>query len=276
MLSGFDSLRSSIIEKLKEFCSEAHHPLILPLFEAALYSLSSGKRLRPLLTIKTAEIYHVAEDVALTPACALEMIHAYSLIHDDLPCMDDDDMRRGAPTLHKVYDEGHAVLTGDFLLTYAFELLATAPGLNAETRLALTRTLAERAGANGMLGGQVIDLSIEELDFDLETIELMHRKKTGALFACALEFGGIIGRAPARDLALLKQIGEEFGIAYQIFDDLEDAGEDNTSCLQILTPSQAQALAQEKLTLVSSLLSSLSVPSLPLSSLLDSLSPKVH
>lgn len=266
-LDGLDLVN----KKLEEFFETPSHLLIAPLFEAALYSLSSGKRLRPLLVLKSAELFNVSPEIAAAPACALEMIHTYSLIHDDLPCMDDDDLRRGKPTLHKMFNEGHAVLTGDMLLTYAFEILSSAQGLSSDAKLKLVRTLSERAGSSGMLGGQVIDLATEELDLDLKTILLMHKQKTGALFSCALEFGGIMGEASADDLLLLKQIGEEFGIAYQIYDDLEDEGEEGASCLQVLTPEQAKLLAQEKLDLAHTLLNSLSIDASSLSSFLNQL-----
>jgi geranylgeranyl diphosphate synthase, type II len=124
------------------------------LFAAARYSLlSPGKRMRPLLAIATAEIYDIPQEQVLIPACALEMVHTYSLIHDDLPCMDDDDLRRGRPTLHKVYGEGQAVLAGDFLLTYAFEVLSSLPFLSAEQKIDLVRCLSSHAGSEGMIGG---------------------------------------------------------------------------------------------------------------------------
>src|SRR5262249_10090652 len=129
---------------------------------------------------------------ALHPACALEMIHTYSLIHDDLPCMDDDDYRRGKPALHKQYSEGHAVLTGDYLLTYAFEILADSPHLTADKRIKMISTLAKRIGSHGMVGGQVMDLALEGEPVNLETLDLLHQHKTAALLVAALEFGGII------------------------------------------------------------------------------------
>ncbi|MBS0629039.1 MAG: polyprenyl synthetase family protein [Verrucomicrobia bacterium] len=129
------------------------------LFEAAHYSLEGGKRLRPLLTLAIVQTFDQPIEHALRPACTLEMIHTYSLIHDDLPCMDDDDFRRGKPSLHKAYHESHAVLTGDFLLTYAFEVLATAPNLTDTQKTRLIATLAHRAGSQGMIGGQILDIA---------------------------------------------------------------------------------------------------------------------
>ncbi len=261
----FEDLKEALDQRLRELVSKPPHALLNPLFDAARYTLlSSGKRLRPLLTLITAQIYHVPLEAALTPACALELIHTYSLIHDDLPCMDNDDLRRGKPTLHKAYNEGHALLTGDFLLTYAFEVLSQAPALSAEIKLSLIATLAEYAGANGMIGGQLIDLSSQDRALDLETLILMHHKKTAALFSAALTFGGLLGKAAPGDFLLLKQIGENLGCAFQIFDDLEDAGDGASSCLQLLTPQSAEKLAEEKFALVDRDLSALSKPADPL------------
>ena len=264
----FDPLREAIEHKLSELVLKSPHALIEPLFEAARYSLlSSGKRFRPLLTLVAAQTYGAPLETALIPACALELIHTYSLIHDDLPCMDDDDLRRGKPTLHKVYNEGHALLTGDFLLTYAFEVISKAPALSAEVKLTLIRVLAESAGANGMVGGQLIDIAIQDTCADLETLLLMHSKKTAALFSAALTFGGLIGAAPTDDLFLLKQIGDNLGSAFQIFDDLVDAGDGKSSCLQQLAPQKAEELAEEKLALIKRDLNSLSKAADPLESL---------
>ena len=193
------------------------------LFDSARYSLlSPGKRLRPLLVLAAAESYGALESHALHPACALEMIHTYSLIHDDLPCMDNDDLRRGKPTLHKVYPEWHALLTGDYLLTYAFEVLVRAPHLNAEQKIALVRCLSSHAGAHGMIGGQMIDLLFEGKTVDWGILEQMHRGKTASLITAALEFGGIIANAPAKDMDLLRQSGMAIGVAFQLIDDVLD------------------------------------------------------
>lgn len=270
MTYTLSQLRELVVARLNELIDQQAHPAIYPLFEAARYSLlSPGKRLRPLLTLVTAQMYGSLMENALTPACALELIHSYSLIHDDLPCMDDDDLRRGKPTLHKVYDEGFAVLTGDFLLTYAFELLSKAPALSAETRLVLIQTLAERAGAEGMIGGQVIDLHHNTIRLSQETIELMHMKKTAALFSCALEFGGHLGHASQEEILKLKEIGENFGSAFQIFDDLSDAGEKGCSCLKIYSCQEAQDLAEQKLSRAHRTLTELSTPSTHLRECLD-------
>jgi len=194
-----------------------------PLFASARYSLlSPGKRLRPLLVLATCASYGVAEEAALGPACALEMIHTYSLIHDDLPCMDDDALRRGKPTLHKVVPEWHALLTGDYLLTYAFEILADAPHLSARQKIALVKTLSSRAGAGGMIGGQMIDLLYTGQAINWDILEQMHSGKTASLMTAALEFGGIIAQAPEEDMRALQSTGLAMGTAFQLIDDLLD------------------------------------------------------
>jgi geranylgeranyl diphosphate synthase type II len=246
------------LEKLLATPPNAPHA---SLFEAARYSLfSGGKRLRPLLTLTTAEAYGAPLINALHPACALELVHTYSLIHDDLPCMDDDDLRRGKPTLHKVYAEGHAVLTGDFLLTYAFQVLSESPNLSAEQRLALIQVLSQAAGPNGMIGGQVVDIASEGKTLDWKTLEFMHLGKTAALFAAAILFGGIIGNAPASDLPKLEEIGLKFGLAFQIADDLDDHAHEphKATAITLLGPEQAQQLHQQLLTDAHTTLHSLS------------------
>lgn len=193
------------------------------LFEAARYSLfSSGKRIRPLLVLATVKVFGDELEKALLPACAIELIHTYSLIHDDLPCMDNDDFRRGKPTLHKVYPEWHALLTGDFLLTHAFEIIAKSPGLSAEQKLQLTHTLAKRAGGHGMVGGQFLDLESDGQTLQLPQLELLHRMKTGELLVACIEFGAIISNANSADGDKLKKFGKKIGLAFQIIDDVLD------------------------------------------------------
>lgn len=193
------------------------------LYEAAQYStLGGGKRLRPLLTLITTELLGGELSKAITSACALELIHAYSLIHDDLPCMDDDDYRRGIPTLHKKFTEGHAVLTGDFLLTYAFEVIANDSNLDNTQRVRLIQTLCKYAGSEGMIGGQVLDIESEGKKIDLKKLELIHRCKTAALITAAIEFGGIIANTSDDNMKLLTKFGTEIGLAFQIVDDVID------------------------------------------------------
>lgn len=199
------------------------------LFDAACYSLfSGGKRIRPILTLATAEIFGCEQKTALGPACALEMLHTYSLIHDDLPCMDNDDFRRGQPTLHKKFSEGHAVLTGDYLLTYAFSVIARDPLLSNQKKISLISVLAERAGAEGMIGGQVMDIKSFGKNLELNTLQQIHNQKTGSLISAAVEFGGIIASVSAENLSILKQFGHTIGLAFQIVDDILDV----TSSLQ--------------------------------------------
>ncbi|MFI0435197.1 MAG: polyprenyl synthetase family protein [Parachlamydiaceae bacterium] len=193
------------------------------LFESARYVLlGGGKRLRPTLTLATTRALQGNPDLALTPACTLELIHTYSMIHDDLPCMDNDDYRRGKLTLHKKYNEGYAVLTGDYLLTYAFEILATDPHLSTEKRLQLIQTLAQRSGSDGMIGGQVMDLRYEGKNIELEDLRLLHHNKTGALITAAVEFGGIVANATSVQMNQLRQFGQALGLAFQIVDDILD------------------------------------------------------
>lgn len=215
--------QGQIIEQELDRLVPLHHGPYQQLFEAARYALlGGGKRLRPILTLTTTRLLEGDPHLALTPACTLELIHTYSMIHDDLPCMDDDDYRRGKLTVHRKYSEGHAVLTGDFLLTYAFEVLATQPHLNAEKKSQLIATLAHRSGSDGMIGGQVMDLASEGKKISLDQLRLLHRNKTAALITAAIEFGGIIGNATPVQLDHLRQFGEAIGLAFQIVDDILD------------------------------------------------------
>jgi geranylgeranyl pyrophosphate synthase len=150
------------------------------------------------------------------------MVHTYSLIHDDLPCMDDDDYRRGKLAVHRKYSEGHAVLTGDFLLTYAFEVLATDNFLSYEQKVKLIATLSRQSGGQGMIGGQVIDMASEKKKISLETLQLLHKNKTAALITASVEFGGIIANAPEKHLKQLRLYGENVGLAFQVVDDILD------------------------------------------------------
>jgi len=193
------------------------------LYEAARYSLlAPGKRLRPLLALTTAEMLGKMSNDILIAACTLEMVHTYSLIHDDLPCMDNDDFRRGKPTLHRVYNEGHAVLVGDFLLTYAFETLAKL-SLSSSDKIKLMLALTHGAGAEGMIGGQVIDLSLEgNTSSDIQLIQRMHEQKTGALIAASVKYGAILGGASSEETEILFRFGQKLGLAFQIIDDILD------------------------------------------------------
>jgi farnesyl diphosphate synthase len=186
-------------------------------------SLSGGKRLRPFLVVKSSGLFDVPEDQALTCGAALEMVHCYSLVHDDLPAMDDSDLRRGIPSLHKAWNEAIAILAGDGLLTEAFALLSRSDsGLDPEVALELISALAEAAGCRGMCAGQAIDLSEERSDLDLAGISRLQALKTGALFGFACQAGAILGRAGQRERQALADYAAAFGLIFQIGDDLLD------------------------------------------------------
>jgi farnesyl diphosphate synthase len=193
-------------------------------YEAMRYSaLAPGKRLRPFLVLAGARLFGIARGCALQVAAAIEMVHAYSLVHDDLPAMDDSDLRRGRPTCHKEFDEATAVLAGDGLLTAAFEVLAHPDTHNdPAVRCELVAALAGAAGAAGMVGGQMIDLIAERQALDIGAITRLQRMKTGALIAFACEAGAILAKAPAEPRIALRGYAHDLGLAFQIADDLLD------------------------------------------------------
>jgi farnesyl diphosphate synthase len=189
--------------------------------------LNGGKRLRPFLLMETASLFSVGNKGVLRAACALECLHCYSLIHDDLPCMDDDDLRRGKPTVHKAFDEATAVLAGDALLTFAFDILADpATGDDPEIRATLVQKLARAAGQGGMIGGQVLDIAAETRTLAKNEILQLQAMKTGALIRFACEAGGILGEASAQEYQSLSCFGEIIGQAFQLADDLLDVTAD--------------------------------------------------
>ena len=195
-----------------------------PLFEAMRYAcIGGGKRVRPLLLAATAGLYGVGRAAAVRCGVAIESIHVYSLIHDDLPCMDDDAMRHGKPTLHRAYNEAMAVLAGDALQAFAFELLAD-PITSGDpfTRAELVTVLAGASGANGMVGGQVLDMAAEQGGFDLHMVTRLQQLKTGALLAAAVEMGAVLGRVPPEGRTHLRAYSRDIGLAFQIADDLLD------------------------------------------------------
>jgi farnesyl diphosphate synthase len=194
------------------------------LVEAMRYAtIGGGKRIRPLLVKATAQMFGVDAEAALRAGIAIEAIHVYSLIHDDLPCMDDDAMRHGKPTLHKAFDEATAVLAGDALHAFAFEILSD-PAVSADpfVRIELVRALATASGLHGMAGGQMMDLVAETSDFDLPTITRLQQLKTGALLGAAIEMGAILGHVPPEGRTHLHGYARDIGLAFQIVDDLID------------------------------------------------------
>ena len=200
------------------------------LAESMKYSLmAGGKRLRPILLMAAADAVGGHGEDYLPSACALEIIHTYSLIHDDLPAMDDDDYRRGRLTNHKVYGAGIATLAGDALLTLAFEVLARQEGVSAETLLRVVREFSVAAGANGMVGGQALDLESEGKHIDRDTLCRMHMAKTGALFRAAVRSGAILAGADEAQLSALTEYAEAFGLAFQITDDILDVTGDEAA-----------------------------------------------
>ncbi len=223
-------------------------------------SLGAGKRLRPFLLIETATMFGVAHVAALPAAGALECIHCYSLVHDDLPAMDDDDLRRGKPTVHKAYDEATAILAGDALLTLAFEILS-AEEVHEDTaiRLELVQALAKACGADGMAGGQMLDLAAETIPASLDDIRLIQSLKTGCLIKHACHAGAILGRASDEQTACLLAYAEKLGLAFQIADDLldhesspdaigkatqKDANAGKATFVSLLGADEARTLAQ--------------------------------
>ncbi|MDY0240835.1 MAG: polyprenyl synthetase family protein [Rhodospirillaceae bacterium] len=195
-----------------------------PLQEAMRYAcLDGGKRLRPFLVLETAKLFNVAERAALRTAAAIELVHCYSLVHDDLPAMDDDDLRRGRPTCHKAFDEATAILAGDALLTKAFEVLAgPATHPDPQVRCELVWELATASGDRGMVGGQMFDLRAGLLDMDVQAVTRLQQMKTGRLIGFACEAGAILGKAPASHRQALKMFAHDLGLAFQIADDILD------------------------------------------------------
>ncbi len=194
--------------------------------QAMRYSIfAGGKRLRPALVLAAAEAAGSPAAQALPAACAIEMLHTYSLVHDDLPAMDNDDLRRGKPTSHRVYGEAVAVLAGDALLTLAFQLLgqqSLLEGLPAERSLQVVVEVAEASGTKGMIGGQIVDTAAAEKPLKAEELEFVHRAKTGALFKASVRSGAIIAGADQKALQELTLYAEYFGLGFQIVDDILD------------------------------------------------------
>ena len=212
------------------------------LVEAMRYSvIGGGKRVRPLLVCATAQLFGVTRQAAVNAGCAVEAIHAYSLIHDDLPCMDDDEMRHGKPTLHKAYDEATAVLAGDCLHALAFDILTMSDTSNDPfVRAELVAALSRASGHEGMAGGQMMDIVSDEQEYDLQQVTRLQQLKTGALLAASVEMGAILGRVPPEGRTHLRAYARDIGLAFQIADDLLDVEGDEEKAGKALRKDEGQ------------------------------------
>ncbi|MDQ0269389.1 polyprenyl synthetase family protein [Cytobacillus purgationiresistens] len=223
-LNSFTEMHKQLlVEKMSESVNRLEAPSVIK--ESMLYSLEAGgKRIRPLLLFATIAAFGQETKKGLNTAAALEMVHTYSLIHDDLPSMDDDDLRRGKPTNHKVFGEAYAVLAGDALLTYSFQLIADTDSNHAspEVKLALIQEFSKAAGAEGMVGGQVADIAGEEKQLSLPELEYIHINKTGKLLAFSVIAGAILSGADEERKKSLTEFATHLGLAFQIRDDILD------------------------------------------------------
>jgi geranylgeranyl diphosphate synthase type II len=239
--------RLLVDEALEQYLPQASDPP-KEIHEAVRYSVfAGGKRLRPILILAATEAAGGQTEQALGAAAAIEMIHTYSLIHDDLPAMDDDDYRRGRLTCHKVYGEAMAILAGDALLTQAFILLSTEPApanSDPDARLRVIHEIALAAGSKGMVGGQVVDMLQEDREIDLPTLTYLHEHKTGALIRVCLRVGGILASAGSEQMEALTRYGERIGLAFQIVDDILDL----EGSLEVLGKQAGSDLRKKKAT----------------------------
>ena len=223
MLTEIWQKRLKLVEKQLAEELKANPALDNKLAEAMEYSLmAGGKRMRPILVMAAADAVGGQGEDFLTTGCALEMIHTYSLIHDDLPAMDNDDYRRGKPTNHKVFGDAMAILAGDALLTLAFEVVGRQQGVSDAKKLAVVREFSIAAGQSGMVGGQALDLEAEGRQIDMDALQRLHMGKTGALFRAAIRSGAILAGASDEQLAALSEYADKFGLAFQITDDILD------------------------------------------------------
>jgi geranylgeranyl diphosphate synthase type II len=239
----FESDRAGIEEALDRLLpKEEAHPASI--HKAMRYSVfAGGKRIRPILCLEAAAMFSENPVAAVSAGCALEFIHTYSLIHDDLPALDNDDFRRGKPTCHKVFGEAIAILAGDALLTLAFQTLAFVP-VEPQRRLNILATIAQAAGTDrGMIGGQVADLEAEKKTPDVGTLEYIHRSKTAALIRASIVAGGIAGGATNEDVERMKCFGENIGWAFQVVDDILDVEESSAVLGKTAGKDQAQQKA---------------------------------
>ena len=230
MMKSYMQRKMDLInQQLNEIYTE-NMALNKDLAKAMNYSLmAGGKRLRPILIMAAADALGVDGEKFFRLSTSIEFIHTYTLIHDDLPAMDNDDYRRGKLTNHKVFGEALAILAGDALLTMAFEIIATDKNVDAETKVKIITEMSKAAGAEGMVGGQVIDMQSENKKIDIQTLKQMHAAKTGALFCAAIRSGAILAGADEKQLANLTEYARQFGLAFQITDDILDVvGDEKT------------------------------------------------
>ncbi len=240
---GLDSLRQAVDDRLDAWLPRADEAPAR-LHESMRYSVfAGGKRVRPILVILACRAVGGADEAAMPAACAIECIHTYSLIHDDLPAMDDDDLRRGRPSNHKAFDEATAVLSGDALLTVAFEI-ATGRSVNTVAAAKTVQELAVSAGWAGMVGGQMADLQAEGEEPSEDALRFIHKRKTGALIRAAVRCGAIAGEADDAQLAALTTYAEKVGLAFQIADDILDV----TATSEQLGKTAGKDQSAEKLT----------------------------
>ncbi len=241
---AFERIQADIDDTFDAFLpvpSDSRAQLVEAMRHAAI---GGGKRVRPLLLTATAELFGVARTAAVNAACAVEAIHGYSLIHDDLPCMDDDDLRHGKPTVHKAYGEATAVLAGDALHALAFDIL-TQPDTSADPFVAaeLVTCLARASGHEGMAGGQMMDMMAGETRYDLAQITRLQQLKTGALLAASVEMGAILGRVQPEGRGPLRAYARDIGLAFQIADDLLDVEGDQALAGKALRKDAGQGKA---------------------------------
>jgi geranylgeranyl diphosphate synthase type II len=242
--SFFEEDRLSVDAQLEKLMpAESVEPSAI--HTAMRYSVfAGGKRIRPILCLEAARVFQADVAAALYPGCAIEFIHTYSLIHDDLPALDNDDLRRGKPTCHKKFGEATAILAGDALLTLAFETIA-ATSVSSERRVAMVTEIASAAGTvNGMVGGQVADLEAEGKPVGPEMLEYIHRSKTAALIRASITAGALCTGAPSEDVARLRRFGETIGWAFQVTDDILDVEESSAA----LGKTAGKDIAQQKAT----------------------------
>jgi geranylgeranyl diphosphate synthase type II len=246
MIQAYQALCQNRVDAALALLFEPPRAELSRLYQAMAYSvINGGKRVRPLLVYAACEALGGRQEQADGAACAVELIHAYSLVHDDLPAMDDDDLRRGQPTTHKAFDEAFAILAGDALHSLAFEVLSN-PQRNdqcAQIRLDMLGLLARAAGPAGMVGGQAIDLDAVGCKLDRRSLELMHRHKTGALIEASVKLGALAsGEADAHSMQALSAYAQAIGLAFQVQDDILDVESDTAT----LGKTQGKDMAQDK------------------------------